>query len=103
MIMRLTTIAAALLSVIYAAGVVWRVERALDVSYKWLLTGILFFLSAEILDLSALESFRSVSELLVAAFRMCFAVCFLVAILLMRGIVRSLDGEKRGSPGTARR
>lgn len=87
------TIIFLLLSIIYTAGVVWRVEKKLDTSYKFFLLAIIFLFIAELLNLyyaidSALEIAIAVKTL-----RMLFAFCFLTGIIIMRRIVRKLDGE----------
>lgn len=87
------TIGTLLLSIIYTAGVVWRVEKELDISYKFFLAAIIFLLAAEIVNLYPSESIVTFS-LAVKALRMLFTICFLSGVLLMRDIVRKIDGEK---------
>lgn len=81
------------LSIVYTAGVVWRVEMKLDASYKFFLAGIICLFCAE-----AVETFAPVvgktASYIVAASRMLFSLCFLMGILLMRDITRTMDGEK---------
>lgn len=94
-IMKVVTISAVLLSVIYTAGVVWRVEMKVDTSYKFFLVAILFFLSGEILDLfSPLEGGAAVLGSGLA--RLLFALSFLAGILSMRSVIRKMDGETKG-------
>jgi hypothetical protein len=88
------TIGALLLSIIYTAGVVWRVEKELDISYKFFLTAIIFLLSAEILNLYP-SGDATAPILVVKILRMLFTLCFLSGVLLMRDIVRKIDGEKK--------
>lgn len=88
------TIGALFLAIIYTAGVVWRVELELDISYKFFLAAILFLVAAEILDLYyAIDNSFAVA-LAVKFFRMLFALGFLSGVLFMRDIVRKVDGEK---------
>jgi hypothetical protein len=87
------TIIALLLSIIYTAGVVWRVEMELDISYKFFLAGIIILLIAEILNLYPSQDTLALS-LTVKTLRMIFTLFFLTGVLLMRDIVRKIDGEK---------
>jgi hypothetical protein len=84
-----------LLSIVFTAGVVWRVEMRLDVSYKLYLTGIICLLLAEISNLWYVPETREVAILASHAFRALFALFFLAGILSMRRIVRDMDGERR--------
>ncbi|MDR3559066.1 MAG: hypothetical protein P4L62_02910 [Candidatus Pacebacteria bacterium] len=88
------TIIALLLAIIFTAGVVWRVEKKLDISYKFFLTAIILLLAAEILDLYYSIDNQIRIALMVKSLRMLFAVFFLVGVLFMRNIVRDLDGEE---------
>jgi hypothetical protein len=93
LIINIITIGTLLLSIIYTAGVVWRVEKELDISYKFFLAAIVFLLAAEIVNLYPSESIVAFS-LAVKTLRMLFTICFLSGVLLMRDIVRKIDGEK---------
>jgi hypothetical protein len=88
-------VAALLFSVIFTAGVVWRVEHELDISYKLFLAAIVFILAAEILDLYYGLDNQLYVSLIVKILRMLFAAFFLAGVLFMRDIIRHLDGEKR--------
>ena len=87
------TIGLLMLSIIYTAGVVWRVEMELDISYKFFLAAIVFLLFAELTNLYASDNVL-VLDLTVKILRMLFTICFLSGVLLMRDIVRKIDGEK---------
>jgi hypothetical protein len=88
-----TIIGALLLSIIYTAGVVWRVEKKLDISYKFFLAATIFLFAGETLNLYyALDNTLEIS-LTIKILRMLFALCFLTGIVIMRKIVRKLDGE----------
>lgn len=80
-------------SMVYAAGVVWRVEKELDISYKLFLTAIVFFLLGQILELFFFDG-RILIGLLVTGSRFIFSAFFLGGIWTMRDLVRILDGEK---------
>ena len=88
------SIALILLSIIFTAGVVWRVEKKLDISYKFFLIAIVVLLVAEILDLYYGIDNQIKIALAVKLLRAFFALFFLVGVLFMRKIVRDLDGEK---------
>lgn len=87
-------IAALLFSIIFTAGVVWRVEKKLDISYKFFLAAIVCVFLAEIFDLYYTLDNQAMIALLVKTLRMLFAIFFLMGVLFMRNILRKLDGEK---------
>lgn len=93
MTLEIVTISAVLLSIVYVVGIVWRVEKELDVSYKFFAFAIAFFLIAELLSVYyAGDDIRFiVAE---KASKTLFAIMFLIGTLFMRDIVRKLDGEK---------
>jgi hypothetical protein len=91
-IINIITIGSLLLSIIYTAGVVWRVELELDISYKFFLTAIIFLLAAECVNLYPADN-AVLFALITKTLRMLFTLCFLTGILLMRDIVRKIDGE----------
>ncbi len=80
------------LSLVFTAGIVWRVERKLDVSYKFFLAALALLLLAESFGSFYAESgiFMVVSSILKAL----FGVLLLLGVWTMRDIVRDLDGEK---------
>jgi len=81
-----------MLSIVYTVGIVWRVEKELDTSYKFFAFSILFFFIAELSGLYYTEhSFGPIIEKISMA---SFAFLFLIGTLYMRDIVRKLDGEK---------
>ncbi|MEI8096616.1 MAG: hypothetical protein WCG73_00760 [Candidatus Moraniibacteriota bacterium] len=87
------TVAIFLLILVFAVGIVWRVEKELDLSYKFFVAAALFLTVAEIL------SFYVDQTLNVAIWdkglRVLGAIFLLVSVLLMRDLVRKLDGEKK--------
>jgi len=89
------TIGSLLFSIIYTAGVVWRVEMKLDISYKFFLLAVIFLFFAESIDLYYGLENGAFWALAVKSLRMLFALNFLVGVLFMRNILRSMDGEKR--------
>lgn len=92
-IAKLVAFVAALFSIIYTFGVVWRVEKRLDISYKLFLVAIIFFTSA-----CALSYFNTekgvVMPFLVNLNYGLFSIFFLAGIFTMRSLIRRIDGEK---------
>jgi uncharacterized membrane protein len=88
----LTTLFLLFLSLVFTAGIVWRVERKLDVSYKFFLVALVVLLLAESLGkfFSETELYATIASLLKAV----FGLFLLIGIWTMRDIVRDLDGEK---------
>lgn len=81
-------------SIIYAAGVVWRVEKKLDISYKLFLAAIvayavsLFLEMFNVIDTTVMELYISITKVL-------FIGLFLGGVLEMRKLVREIDGEEK--------
>ncbi|NTW13824.1 MAG: hypothetical protein HGA31_02210 [Candidatus Moranbacteria bacterium] len=92
-------IVALLLSIVFTAGVVWRVEMRLDVAYKLFLAGIVCFLLAEIANFWYVPGTREIAVLVADTLRTLFSVFFLAGILSMRRIVRDMDGERKKKGG----
>jgi hypothetical protein len=92
-IMQAIMFAAILLSVIYAIGVVWRVEQELDISYKLLLAAIVIFGAEEIMQIIVGSANIPLMEYIVGA-KMVFALFLLAAVFTMRDLIRKIDGEK---------
>jgi len=86
-------LAASLLAIIFTSGVVWRVEKKLDISYKLLLVSILAFTASEIISFSnpLNDYWISLAENIM---KMLFAVFFLWGVWTMRNMIRCIDGEK---------
>lgn len=81
-----------LLVLIFAIGIVWRVEQELDWAYKFFVIAAMSILLADVLGLSAFGGGYMV--LLSKGLRLVGAVAFLLSVLFMRDLVRKLDGEK---------
>lgn len=89
---RLLTVLAALFAIIYTCGVVWRVERRLDISYKFFLAAIIFFTLANALNYFDVGK-SVILPLSVDLSYALFSLLFLVGILTMRSLIRKIDGE----------
>ncbi len=86
-------IALTLISIIFAFGIVWRVEKELDISYKFILGALIAFVAGEILGLFEFGN-SAWAYYLAIVFRAFFAVLLLAGVLTMRNILREMDGEK---------
>jgi hypothetical protein len=92
LILELVIIFCALFSIIYTFGVVWRVEKKLDLSYKLILGAIISFTLSEIISLIHLKSGEWLI-FLVLILKAIFVLLFLFGVLEMRSLIRKLDGE----------
>ncbi|MBI2439170.1 MAG: hypothetical protein HYV45_01010 [Candidatus Moranbacteria bacterium] len=86
------TIAIFMLILVFSIGIVWRVEKELDLSYKF------FVLAAGCLTLAEILGFYAHPPFELVAFdkglRLGGAIFLLVSVFLMRDLIRKLDGEK---------
>lgn len=82
------------LALVFTAGIVWRVEKELDVSYKFFLAALFVLLLSESIGklFSETERFVMIAALLKAV----FAGLLLAGVWTMRDLIRRLDGEKKG-------
>jgi len=78
-----------LFSIVYTFGVVWRVEKKLDTSFKFLLAAIISFTLSEIILILPFDWNQSISLVM----KIIFIVFFLAGILEMRHMLRKMDGE----------
>lgn len=91
--MDVVTVVLFALVLVFSIGIVWRVEKELDWSYKFFVIAAMSVLLADVVGLYAAEGALS-AALLGKGLRLIGAVAFLVSILFMRDIVRKLDHEK---------
>ncbi|MFZ3032373.1 MAG: hypothetical protein WA082_05080 [Candidatus Moraniibacteriota bacterium] len=92
--MDVMTIILFLLILLFSVGIVWRVEKELDWSYKFFVVAAASVLLADVIGLYVTSGEFSM-VLLGRGLRLIGAVAFLVSVLLMRDIVRKLDHEKQ--------
>lgn len=79
-----------LLAIILTFGVVWRVERKLDLSYKFILLAIMVFSCGVIFDL--FKSFNiHVFEDINYFIKGLFIIFYLLGILKMRSLIREIN------------
>jgi hypothetical protein len=91
-IAKLVALLAALFSIVYTFGVVWRVEKRLDISYKLFLVAIIFFTLACVLSYFNTEKGIVMSFLVNLNYGL-FSLFFLAGICTMRSLIRKIDGE----------
>lgn len=85
---------ASLLSIVFTSGVVWRVEKRLDLSYKLFLLAILSYTGSVVVEaVNPLKDY--LLDFAVGILNMLFAVFFLAGIYTMRNMIRKIDGEKK--------
>jgi hypothetical protein len=89
---RLIIIFGSLFAIVYTFGVVWRVEKMLDISFKMILGSIIFFMLSEVFSfLNFTEA--GWTELASLILKVLFIILFLAGILEMRRMLRKMDGE----------
>lgn len=94
LIINAVIVLSSLFAVVYTLGIVWRVEKKLDLSYKLFLIAILaFFISILVEILTPIQD--SLMELAASLMKMLFAVFFLAGVFTMRNMIRKIDGEKK--------
>jgi len=82
----------ALFSIVYLFGIVWRVEKKLDISYKLILVSIVFFTVSEIFGILDLGNVFA-TKLISLGFKAAFVAFFLLGILEVRKMLRQMDKE----------
>lgn len=90
----LLTVGLFLLVLVFSIGIVWRVEKELDWSYKFFVVAATSIMLADVFGLYYAND-GSMATLVGKGLRFIGALAFLVSILLMRDIVRKLDHEKK--------
>ena len=92
--MDVVTTALFFLVLVFSVGIVWRVEKELDWSYKFFVVAATSVMLADVFGLYAINQ-GSFSIFLSKGLRFVGAVSFLISVLFMRDIVRKLDHEKQ--------
>lgn len=90
---KMIVLAASILTIVFGFGVVWRVEKKLDVSFKLFLAAIVFFLAGEVAALFYVFKTGILAHAAPAA-KILFAIFFLAGMMQMRSTIRKIDGEK---------
>ena len=92
--MDVSTVVIFLLILVFAVGIVWRVEQELDISYKFFVAAALCLVLAEVLGFYAYQTIEVIAWS--KGLRVLGAGFLLTSVLFMRDLVRELDGEKDG-------
>jgi len=79
-------------AVIYMLGVVWRVEKRLDLAAKLFLAAIISFTLSQIFNFGTIENWSWFSDIKISL-ELLFAIFFLWGTLELRLMIRKLDGE----------
>ena len=92
--MQLFIFSALLLTIIYAFGVVWRVEKKLDLAFKLFLAAIIIFAAYETVFM-----FTAPDRVWVGNVTLILKAIFVLLLFLgmaeMRSMLRKIDGEKK--------
>lgn len=97
-ILEILTIILSLLAIVYSFGVIWRVEKKLDVAHKLFLASIISFTLSEIFSILDLGN-QNLTEIISLILKTVFAILFLLAILEVRKMIRQMDKEIPGKIG----
>ncbi len=89
----IVTVTLFLLVLVFSVGIVWRVEKELDASYKFFVIAATSILLADVIGLYVSDQ-SIMMVFLGKGLRFAGALAFLVSVLVMRDIVRKLDHEK---------
>lgn len=90
----IVTVGMFLLVLVFSIGIVWRVEKELDWSYKFFVVAATSVMLADVLGFYYAGE-GSLVTFIGKGLRFAGAFAFLVSVLLMRDIVRKLDHEKK--------
>jgi hypothetical protein len=102
LILNLFGIILTLFSIVYVAGIVWRVEKKLDISYKLFMGAVLMYAVSLILEMfNAFDS--ATMELYISITKVLFIALFLAGILMMRDLIQEIDGEKAAKKKKAKK
>lgn len=89
----IVTIGFLFVALVFTAGIVWRVEKRLDLSYKLFLVALSLLLFGEISGKFFMESAALAAAL--SGVKALSAFLLLLGMWEMRRIVRELDGERK--------
>jgi len=91
-LLNLVILALALMSIAMTAGVVWRVERKLDTSFKFILISLIFFTSLITFDLFRSFGFQLNGDYDLL-FKLLFILFFIWGIYKMRRLIKDVNDE----------
>jgi len=82
-----------LLAIVLTFGVVWRVERKLDISYKFILIAIIFFTGGIVFDVFRVfylpVNFRGLNFII----KSLFIIFYTVGVYKMRSLIHEINEE----------
>lgn len=82
-------------TLLFAVGIVWRVEKELDVSFKWIALAVFCLFVAEIVEMVPALSEAGFWTAALQWFRLAAALFLFFGMYFMRDLVRKIDGEKK--------
>jgi hypothetical protein len=82
-----------LLAIVFGFGVVWRVEKKLDIAFKLFLAAVIAFFVGEFSGLFYIPKTGPLIYIAPAA-KILFALLLLAGMVEMRNMIRRIDGEK---------
>ncbi len=88
----LATIVTLFFALLFAIGVIWRVEMELDASYKFFGWAIFFLIVSETVGMVPNRGYVALASLVS---KLIASIFFFVGVYLMRDIIRKIDGEKK--------
>ena len=88
------TLLSLFVTLVYAVGIVWRVERELDISYKFFAWAIFFLLLSEMFDLIPFSQMGIGGIVAIRATHLLAAFFLFLGVFFMRDLIRRMDGEK---------
>ena len=90
-ITQILSLAMLALSLVLTLGIIWRTELKLDKAYKVIFIALVFLLLSQVADLFVKNE---VIILISQLSNFLFALFLLAGILMMRNLMRNIDGEK---------
>lgn len=91
-ILHIILLVISLMAIIFTFGVVWRVERKLDLSYKFILVAIIFFTCGVVFDLFKSLDITIIKELDLLI-KFLFLIFFTWGIYKMRALIKDINEE----------
>ncbi|TXH01146.1 MAG: hypothetical protein E6P95_02445 [Candidatus Moraniibacteriota bacterium] len=84
-----------LLTLIFAVGIVWRVEAELDTAYKFFSFAVVFYFLNEIITKLPVVREWIWGDMLMTVVHFLSALFLFLGMYYMRDLVRRMDGEKK--------
>lgn len=84
-----------LLTLIFAVGIVWRVEAELDTAYKFFSFAVVFYFLNEVVTVLPVVREWIWGDMLMTVVHFLSALFLFLGMYYMRDLVRRMDGEKK--------